>query len=332
MPFLRRALATGATSRASSPPAWRRDWGSSAWPRSMNAWSSPARSISRAAIASSPRSRACISAAAMSASIRRWRCPSRWRCWRAAGWSPRRRSPRHRARALHARRRLRPRRLWQRRRRLYRAGMAGCARRGGRARGLRHAAGLAGCRRRGGRLGRRLRHDGGAARKAMPDLAVREDLWAQGLRLRAGRRDMALRHGARQLRAQRARRTAAHARARQCRAQDRGGPRFARLEPGMPLYLMQKLPILPNRDYRLSFALRAATPTPRSSRSCARMRCSMRGAAQHLRQESAGAWEQVDGTIASHDIARWVRSACCGGRPCSPCSSRRAARPSTSPI
>ena len=145
---------------------------------------------------------------------------------------------------------------------------------------------------------------------AIPDLAFRQDLWAQGLALRRpGAATWLFGMG-----------LGSFARTALAELPPALGPgnivietggsgRFARLEPGMPLYLMQKLPILPDRDYRLSFALRAAD----ADGAVVALLCE-NGMLYAGRCNSAsfapshpGAWEQVEATIASRGIARRVR-------------------------
>ena len=146
--------------------------------------------------------------------------------------------------------------------------------------------------------------------QTMPDLAFRQDLWAEGLALRSPGAatwlfGMGLGSFARATLA--AEPTALGPGNVVLKTED--GRRYARLEPGLPLYLMQKLPILPDRDYRLSFALRAADGDGEVvALLCENaMLYAGRCSSVTVAPSEPGAWEHVEGTIPSRGIARRVR-------------------------
>lgn len=145
---------------------------------------------------------------------------------------------------------------------------------------------------------------------AMPDLAWRTSLWTRGLALRPG--DMGTQIFGMGL--------GSYARADFAALPLRNGPgnlavrtgsetRYVAIEAGQPLYLVQRVPILPGRTYRLSLDFRARQAGAELvAELCENaMLYSARCSDIDVEPQTPGAWEQVDGTIASGGIARKVR-------------------------
>jgi hypothetical protein len=144
----------------------------------------------------------------------------------------------------------------------------------------------------------------------MPDLAGRERLWAQGLDRRTeGAATWLFGMG-----------LGSYARTTLAALPRSGGQgnvvldsehgrRYLALEGGLPLYVAQKLRILPGQDYRLSFAFRTTSgDAPVAALLCENVmlysaRCSVVGATP----QQPGVWQHFDGAIASDGIARRVR-------------------------
>lgn len=144
----------------------------------------------------------------------------------------------------------------------------------------------------------------------LPDLAWREELWAQGLALRADGVGtwlfgMGLGSYARTVLAAAPRR---EGQGNVVLATDHG-LRYLALEAGLPLYVAQKLRILPDQDYRLSFSFRAAESTAIvSALLCENVLLySARCSRVDVHPDRPGAWERFDGTLASGGIARKTR-------------------------
>jgi O-antigen ligase len=144
----------------------------------------------------------------------------------------------------------------------------------------------------------------------MPDLASREALWAQGLSLRPpGAATFLFGMG-----------LGTYARSTLAAVppadgpgnvvlKTEGGRRFARIEAGLPLYLIQKVRILPGRTYRLSFWFRSADADSAVVALLCENAMLYAGRCRDLvaSPHEPGTWEQVDGTIASRNVARGTR-------------------------